>query len=53
VFDAATGFLIWNVTNAQGRQMTIRAVYFQEQNLLGGYFDDGVEERGVVSILPR
>jgi uncharacterized repeat protein (TIGR03806 family) len=53
IFDATTGSLVWNVTDGNGRAITIRAVYFQEQNLLGGYFDDGLAERGMVRILPR
>jgi hypothetical protein len=52
-YDPATGLLTWNVTDAKGRSLAIKAVYFEEQNLLSGYFDDGVAESGAVEIVPR
>ncbi len=53
VFDPVTGLLNWSVTDHNGRNLVIRAIYFREQNLLSGYFNDGDAEIGVVEIVPR
>jgi len=53
IFDPNSGLLEWNVTNAAGKAISIRAVYFEDQNILAGYFDDGIGESGAVVIAPR
>jgi len=52
-FDQATGVLTWQVTDAAGKPLTIEAVYFDDQNLVGGFFHDGLSEIGVVQIAPQ
>jgi len=43
-FNQATGLLTWQVTNAAGKPLTIEAVYFDDQKIVGGLFHDGVSE---------
>jgi hypothetical protein len=53
VFDPEQGLLNWQVTLDGGRVITLRGVYFEDQKLIGGFYDDGAGESGSVLISPR
>jgi uncharacterized repeat protein (TIGR03806 family) len=48
-FDPATGRITWSVT-ANGKNLVLEGVWFDDQDLLGGFFHDGVSEIGVLQI---
>jgi hypothetical protein len=51
-YDPNTGLVVWTVTPVKGKTVTIRAVFFDDQNLIGGYYHDGASEFGAVQIIP-
>jgi hypothetical protein len=51
-YDPSTGLVVWKVTPVKGKTITIRAVFFDDQNLVGGYYHDGASEFGAVQITP-
>ncbi len=51
-FNQSTGVLVWQVTSPAGNSITIETVYFDDQKLLGGLFQDGVSEIGIAEIVP-
>lgn len=51
-FSQTTGLLVWKVKSPAGKTLTIRTVWFDDQKLLGGRFDDGTREVGVAQIVP-
>jgi hypothetical protein len=51
-FNQTTGVLIWKVKSPTGKALTIETVYFDDQKLLGGFFEDGLTEIGVAQIVP-
>lgn len=50
-FDPATGALTWEIT-VNASTLTIEGVYFDDQNLIGGQYHDGLNQLGTLRITP-
>ncbi|RFC45504.1 MAG: Glucose/arabinose dehydrogenase, beta-propeller fold [Verrucomicrobia bacterium] len=51
-FNQSNGLLIWKVKSPTGKTLTLKAAYFDDQKLLGGFFTDGIREVGAAQIVP-
>ncbi len=51
-FDPATGSITWQIT-VNAETLTLEGVYFDDQNLIGGQYHNGVDQIGTLRITPN
>ncbi len=51
IFDPATGVITWQIT-VNSETWSLEGVYFEDQNLVGGQFHNGINQIGVLRITP-
>ncbi len=51
-FDPATGSITWQIT-VNAETLSLEGVYFDDQNLIGGQYHNGIDQIGVLRIAPN